>query len=177
MKIVTVVGSKNSGKTTTIECIVAGLTKKGYRVGSVKHIHHPDFTIDREGTDTWRHARAGSRMVAAVSNKEVALIMRDEPEEALKSVLDLMRKKELDVVVVEGLHFSIGQRPDVLKVVTARDAEDLHQRLQGTTPPIVAISGVIAEEAPHSLEIDVPIIDSKTDCTKLVKRVEEAIRD
>lgn len=175
-KLLAVVGSKNSGKTTTIECIVSGLTKKGYRVGSIKHIHHPNFTIDTEGTDTWRHARAGSRMVAIVSDKEVAVIMRDDPEEALVSVLDFMRKRELDIIVVEGLHSSIGQRPDVFKIVTAHDAEDLRQRLQGTIPPIVAISGVIAEEAPRSLEIDVPIINSTTDCARLVERVEEAIR-
>jgi len=174
-KLLAVVGSKNSGKTTTIECVVAGLTRKGFRVGSIKHIHHPDFTIDTEGTDTWRHARAGSRMVACVSNKEIALIMKDDPEEILPSILDFMTKRELDIIVVEGLHSSIGQRPDVFKIVTAHDAEDLRERLRGTVPLIVAISGVVAEETSHLMDIDLPIINSRTDCAKLVERIEEEL--
>jgi len=174
-KLLAVVGSKNSGKTTTIECIVSGLTRKGFRVGSIKHIHHPDFTIDTEGTDTWRHARAGSKIVACVSSKEIALIIKDDPEEMLPSILDFMTKRELDVIVVEGLHSSIGQRPDVFKIVTAHDAEDLRLRLRGTVPPILAISGRVAEEAPGLSEIGVPTISSKTDCSKLVERIEQEV--
>jgi molybdopterin-guanine dinucleotide biosynthesis protein B len=174
-KLLAVVGSKNSGKTTAIECVVSGLTRKGYRVGSIKHIHHPDFTIDTEETDTWRHAHAGSRMVACVSNKEIALIMKDDPEEILPSVLDFMTKRELDIIVVEGLHSSIGQRPDVFKIVTAHDAEDLRQRLRGTIPPILAISGRVAENASGLNEMGVPIVSSKTDCSKLVERIEQEV--
>jgi molybdopterin-guanine dinucleotide biosynthesis protein B len=174
-KLLAVVGSKNSGKTTTIECVVSGLTRKGFRVGSIKHIHHPDFTIDTEGTDTWRHARAGSRMVACVSNKEIALIMKDDPEQILPSILEFMTKRELDMIVVEGLHSSMGQRPDVFKIVTAHDPEDLRQRLRGTVPPILAISGRVAEDAPGLSEIGLPIISSKTDCLKLVERIEQEV--
>ena len=78
-KLLAVVGTKNSGKTTVAECVISGLTKKGFRVGSIKHIHHPDFSMDREGTNTWRHARAGSKVVAAVSKTEIALILKDDP--------------------------------------------------------------------------------------------------
>jgi molybdopterin-guanine dinucleotide biosynthesis protein B len=175
MKILTVIGSKNSGKTTTVECVVSGLTRKGYRVGSIKHIHHSDFTIDTEGTDTWRHAQAGSRIVASVSRNEVALIVKDDPMHMLDPILEFMTKRGLDIVVVEGLHSSVGQRTDVFKIVTARDVEDLRQRLRGTVPPILAISGVVAEEASRPTDISVPIISSKTDCLRLVKRIEEEI--
>ena len=175
MKILAVIGSKNSGKTTTVECVVLGLTRKGFRVGSIKHIHHSDFTIDTEGTDTWRHAQAGSKIVASVSKNEVALIVKDDPEHMLDPILDFMTKKGLDIVVVEGLHSTIGQRADVFKIVTARDAEDLRQRLRGTVPPILAISGVVADEASRPADISVSIISSKTDCSRLVDRIEEEI--
>jgi hypothetical protein len=38
MKMLTVIRSKNSGKTTTVECVVSGFTRKGFRVGSIKQI-------------------------------------------------------------------------------------------------------------------------------------------
>jgi molybdopterin-guanine dinucleotide biosynthesis protein B len=172
-KLVAVVGSSNSGKTTIIEYVISGLKKKGFRVGSIKHIHHPDFAIDEEGTDTWRHARAGSEMIAAISRSEIDLIVKDDLEARLSYILDLM-ERDLDIILVEGLHSSIGKRPDIFKIVTAHDAEDLRQRLRDTPPPILAISGLVAER-PGSVEIDLPIISSKTDGSTLVERIEEEV--
>ena len=173
-RIVTVIGSKSSGKTTTVECIVSGLTQKGFRVGSIKHIHH-DFTIDREGTDTFRHARAGSKIVAGVSKTETAVIIKDDPEQTLSSILDFMTKREVDIVITEGLHASIGQRSDVFKIVVARDIEDLRERMRGTTGPILAISGLVAEGNPCLAQVDIPVIDTKTDCPKLIELVEKKV--
>lgn len=175
MKILAVVGSKKSGKTTTVECVVSGLTRRGFRVGSIKHIHHPDFTMDREGTDTWRHTHAGSRIVVSVSNGETALIAKDDPDKTLPLVMDFMKEKQLDIIVVEGLHSSLGRRTDVFKIVTAQDPEDLRERLRGSVAPILAISGRVAEEASRLTDIGVPIINSKTDCSRLVDRIEEEV--
>jgi molybdopterin-guanine dinucleotide biosynthesis protein B len=175
LKLLAVVGTKNSGKTTVAECVISGLTKKGFRVGSIKHIHHPEFSMDRAGTNTWRHARAGSRVVAAVSKTEIAIILKDDPKQTLDSVLDFMAREGLDIVVVEGLHSSIGQRPEVFKIVTAHDVDDLQQKLQETIPPILAISGVIASKDHHLLGTDVPVLDSRTECSKLVELVEKAL--
>ena len=47
--IVAVVGGSNSGKTTAIEAIISGLTKKGYTVASAKRIPEKEFTIDTKG--------------------------------------------------------------------------------------------------------------------------------
>ena len=58
-RVIAVVGTKGSGKTTTIEYLISRLSDEGYKVGSIKHVHHPDFSIDTDGTDTWRHTRAG----------------------------------------------------------------------------------------------------------------------
>jgi molybdopterin-guanine dinucleotide biosynthesis protein B len=175
-KLLAVVGSKKSGKTTVVESIISGLTSKGLLVGSIKHTHHPNFTIDREGTDTWRHAHAGSRMVALVGNSEIALIVKDSSQDRLAYVLDVMTKRGLDVIVVEGFHSYMGQRPEVFKVVTAHDREDLRERLRGTVPPILAVSGIIAEKESQLPDIPAPIINSRTDCQKLVERIEEVIR-
>jgi len=176
-KLLAVVGSKKSGKTTVAECIISGLTSKGLRVGSIKHTHHADFTIDNKGTDTWRHAHAGSRMVALVGDSEIALIVKDSSEDRLAYVLDAMMKRGLDIIVVEGFHSYIAKRAEVFKVVTARDREDLREKLHGTVPPIIAVSGIIAEKESQLPDIPAPIINSRTDCRKLVERIDEIIRE
>ncbi len=49
-KIITIVGKSNSGKTTLLEKLIALLTERGYKIGSVKHAHD-GFEIDKEGKD------------------------------------------------------------------------------------------------------------------------------
>ncbi len=70
--IVAVVGNSNSGKTTAVEVLIKGLTEKGYKIGSAKHIPDPEFTIDTKGKDTWKHARAGANTVLSVGQNELA---------------------------------------------------------------------------------------------------------
>ncbi|MCJ7559854.1 molybdopterin-guanine dinucleotide biosynthesis protein B, partial [Candidatus Bathyarchaeota archaeon] len=67
MQAIAVVGSKKSGKTTTIENLVRELTKKGYKVAAIKHVSEPDFTIDTAGKDTWKFAKAGAKTIISVA--------------------------------------------------------------------------------------------------------------
>ncbi len=59
--VLLIVGYKKVGKTTLIERLVPELSSRGYRVGTVKH-HYSEFPIevDAQGTDSWRHRRAGA---------------------------------------------------------------------------------------------------------------------
>ena len=45
-----VAGWKNSGKTTLVTRLIAELTRRGFKVATVKHAHH-DFQIDDAETD------------------------------------------------------------------------------------------------------------------------------
>ena len=66
MKVFTVVGTSGSGKTTAIEAVVAELSRRGYKVGSVKEIHFEAFAIDPVPTsNTRRHRAAGASPVTA----------------------------------------------------------------------------------------------------------------
>ena len=47
MKIVSVVGKKNTGKTSLTVKIIEELTKRGYNVCSIKHSHHT-IEMDKE---------------------------------------------------------------------------------------------------------------------------------
>ena len=55
--VVAAVGVSGSGKTVTLEYLVSQLSAEGYKIGSIKHVHHKGFTMDKEGTNTWRMPR------------------------------------------------------------------------------------------------------------------------
>lgn len=60
------IGYQNSGKTTLVEKVIAELTRRGLRVGSLKHHGHHGFDIDVPAKDTWRHHQAGSKHVGLI---------------------------------------------------------------------------------------------------------------
>lgn len=100
-RVLGVTGWKNSGKTTLVERLVSELTRRGWRVSTVKHAHH-DFDIDKPGADSFRHRTAGASEVAIVSGRRWALMheLRGEEEPPLARIL--ARLAPCDLVLVEG---------------------------------------------------------------------------
>jgi len=74
MKVFTVIGTSGSGKTTTIEALIAELRNRGHRVGSVKEIHYEAFAIDTPNSNTHRHRIAGAELVTARGHCETDLL-------------------------------------------------------------------------------------------------------
>jgi len=97
--IVAIVGKSGSGKTTLLEGLIRELKQRGYRVGTIKHDAHA-FEIDRPGTDTWRHAQAGSEHVVISLAQRVASIRRVEREQRLDELAAGMA--DVDIVLTEG---------------------------------------------------------------------------
>lgn len=110
--VLSIVGKKNSGKTTLTVAVAAELKRRGYRVASVKHGHH-DFEIDQPGRDSWRHFHEGGvEAVLLASSAKLALVMRTEAEpdpEAL--VRRFYAGAGYDLVLVEG--FKHGPFPKI----------------------------------------------------------------
>jgi molybdopterin-guanine dinucleotide biosynthesis adapter protein len=102
-RVLGVAGFKNSGKTTLVVRLVAELTRRGYRVSTVKHAHH-SFDIDHEGRDSYRHREAGASEVAVVSRYRWALMHElggmESDEPTLDDILDKL--EPCDLVLVEG---------------------------------------------------------------------------
>jgi molybdopterin-guanine dinucleotide biosynthesis protein MobB len=96
-----VAGWKNSGKTTLVTRLVAELSRRGFKVATVKHAHHA-FRIDDAETDSARHRRAGAAQVAIVSARRWALVreLGADPEPTLDEMIG--RLDSCDLVIVEG---------------------------------------------------------------------------
>lgn len=159
MKIFSVRGITQSGKTTTIERIIQELVRRGYTVASVKEIHYEKFEIDTPGSNTQRHRLAGSRLVSARGYKETDILFQ---EKLPISKLISFYNDEYDFLVMEGV--SGGCVPEIL---TAHTTQELDEKWN---PFVFAISGRISAEMEEYR--GVPCIDATRDIERLVDLIE-----
>jgi len=170
--IIAVVGSRKSGKTTTVETIVKELTKKGYRVATVKHIHEPNFTIDAKGKDTWRHAQAGAQITVGVSQNELATIKKAETAKYSLSDITQNCEDNTDIIILEGFRNLIAQDQTVPKVVTAKNQDEIKEAMR-TIKPILAFTGPIHKSETAALTI--PYVDIETEPKKLTEIIDKRV--
>lgn len=100
MNIYGVIGWKNAGKTSLMERLVAEISGRGFRVSTVKHVHH-DVDLDQPGKDTYRHRTAGAEEVVLASADRMALLREHRGSEPDLAVI-LARMAPVDLVLVEG---------------------------------------------------------------------------
>ncbi len=118
--VVTVIGKSGSGKTTLLEKLIAELTTRDYRVGTVKHHSHVGFDIDHPGKDSWRHARAGSRHVIVAAPDKIASYRVLERELTLDEIINGV--EDVDIILVEG-YMQAGK--PTIEVIRAENSMDL----------------------------------------------------
>ena len=111
--IVSIVGKSDSGKTTLIEKIVPELSRRGYRVTTVKHDLH-SFEIDKEGKDSWRHKRAGAQAVVISSPRKVALIRDVDKDMPLEELGDSFGE-DADLILSEGFKKDVQPKIEVFR--------------------------------------------------------------
>ena len=93
-RILSIVGRKHTGKTTLTVALAAELARRGVRVMTMKHGHHP-ADVDHPGSDSWRHFREGR--AERVLFERVADVY--DPAALARRYLG-----EADVVLAEGFH-------------------------------------------------------------------------
>jgi len=169
--VVAVVGRKSSGKTTTIEVLTKELTKRGYKVAAVKHVPEPNFTIDTEGKDTWRFAKAGAKTIVSVASGEVATIEKiDVTSFSLEDILQKCGNN--DMIFLEGFRKLVGENLDVPKIVIVKSAEEAFEASK-TFKPILAFTGPYSTE---TLNLNAPYINVFKNPEKIADMVEKVAR-
>lgn len=129
--IIAILGHKDSGKTKIIEFLTQELTMRGLKVVTIKHIAHDYFEVNAEGKDTWRHKKAGAKIVIGISEKRMAIIddIIKSSEEAFNYALEYLMSKNPDVILIEGFSKIVSSHPDIRKVVIARDLREVQYYL------------------------------------------------
>jgi molybdopterin-guanine dinucleotide biosynthesis protein B len=111
--IISIVGKSDSGKTTLIEKLVPELTRRGYRIATVKHDVH-GFEVDREGKDSWRHKQAGAYTVVIASPNKVALIRDVERDLTLDEIRDKFIQ-DVDLLLSEGYKKDVQPKIEIFR--------------------------------------------------------------
>ena len=111
--IISIVGKSDSGKTTFIEKLVPELTRRGYRIATVKHDVH-GFEVDREGKDSWRHKQAGAHTVVISSPKKVALIRDVEKDLTLEEIREKLIQ-DVDLILSEGYKKDVQPKIEIFR--------------------------------------------------------------
>ncbi|MDB5659654.1 MAG: mobB [Cypionkella sp.] len=132
MRVYGVIGWKNAGKTSLMERLVAEITRRGFTVSTVKHVHH-DVDLDQPGKDSHRHRAAGASEVVLASAKRFA-IMREHrgAEPDLAAVLS--RMAPVDLILVEGYKRDAHAKIEVFRV------EAGHDLIQPSDPLVRAVA-------------------------------------
>ena len=116
MKIISIVGKKNTGKTSLTVKVIGELTKRGYNVASIKHSHH-SIEMDKENTDTWKHKQAGANLVVGVGS---TTFFNARKEHDLNRILYLLKHfDDFDFVIIEG--YKSYNYPKIITSPNVRD--------------------------------------------------------
>jgi molybdopterin-guanine dinucleotide biosynthesis protein B len=101
MKILSIVGQKNAGKTTLVVALARELTRQGRRVMTIKHATHPAL-VDREGTDSFRHFHEGLADRTLIAAPDQRILFERAPDTADPADLARRYLSDADIVLVEG---------------------------------------------------------------------------
>ena len=116
MKIASIVGKKNTGKTSLTVKVISELTRRGYNVASIKHSHH-SIEMDKENTDTWKHKQAGANLVVGVGS---TTFFNARKEHDLNRILYLLKHFDnFDFVIIEG--YKSYNYPKIITSPNVRD--------------------------------------------------------
>ena len=120
-RIIGVVGFKHSGKTQMVEGLVALLSRKGFAVGTVKHVHD-DLALQPAAKDSIRHLDAGAGTTVVVGKGMVEVLDRDgkDLETVVAQYLHLC-----DYIVVEGF-----KHAGIPKIAVVSEGEDIFKEAE-----------------------------------------------
>jgi hypothetical protein len=71
----------------------------------------------------------------------------------------------------------ISKRQDIIKIVTAKEKDDLERTLQGTSGPVLAITGLYTKGTPETSFDGIPLVKLPEEGVKLIGILKKEIKD
>ena len=132
--VISVVGQSGSGKTTFLEALVRELSRRKYRIGTLKHTSH-SFDMDSEGKDSYRLKQSGSIIGGVFTDDSIGMV-RDfkEKQDLDRIIADVFN--DMDLVLIEG--YKLGKYP---KIVILKEKDLEHETGEYNRDEIIAVVG------------------------------------
>ena len=100
-RILSIIGRKNTGKTTLTVALASELARRGRRVMTIKHSHHP-ADVDRPGSDSYRHFHEGRAERVLIAAPDLRVLFERTPDDYDPIALARRYLPEADIVLAEG---------------------------------------------------------------------------
>ena len=117
-RIISVVGRKNAGKTTLAVALASELVRRGHRVMTIKHGHHP-ADVDRHGSDTWRHFHEGRAERVLIASPDLRVLFERSADDYDPIALTRRYMQGADIVLTEGYKASTLPKIEVFRRAAA----------------------------------------------------------
>jgi len=150
--LLSVLGLKDSGKTTLACGLISGLGALGLSVAALKNTHVATLTLDAHGTDSAALWEAGARFVAVRSRSQTMTMERHPAGDPSSALLELV-PPSVALIVAEGLLPPGPVSPRA--IVCLRRFEELEETLavRNIRPgDVLALGGVAAGLAGSAAE-------------------------
>jgi molybdopterin-guanine dinucleotide biosynthesis protein MobB len=118
-RIISVIGRKNAGKTTLTVALASELIRRGHRVMTIKHGHHP-ADADRQGSDTWRHFHEGRAERVLIASPELRVLFERSRDDYDPIGLARQYMDGADIVLTEGYKAAPLPKIEVFRREVAR---------------------------------------------------------
>jgi len=132
MKVFSINGLHRGGKTTAVEGLIKFLRAQRQSVSSIKDIHAENWTMEREGSNSFRHLQASNTCVIARGHRETHQIWNRQ-----LSFKEMLAQLHTDWVIIEGMN-----EVPLPKIITAQNQAEADQLMSDT---VFAITGKFSE--------------------------------
>jgi molybdopterin-guanine dinucleotide biosynthesis protein MobB len=149
-RIISIIGRKDAGKTTLAVALASELVRRGHRVMTIKHGHHP-ADVDRKGSDTWRHFHEGHAERVLIASPDLRVLFERSPDDYDPVGLARRYMQGADIVLAEG--FKAAPLPKI----------EVFRRVAGSRP----LYDGAAPNASQWIAVITDDPDFKAECTVL----------
>ena len=138
--IVTISASQSkSGKTAVATSLINRLSQRGIVVGMVKSDGH-GFSMDQEGTDTWKASQAGAKAVAIAGPNGYAMVVHGESMQRQQQLIRLANEMPVDLVLLESRSYGVAP---IIEVVRANHNDTRLQQLEDIVAVVTDIDDTL----------------------------------
>lgn len=117
-RIISIIGRKNAGKTTLTVALVRELARRGHRVMTIKHGHHP-ADLDRGGSDSWRHFHEGKAERVVMAAPNIRVLFERAPDDYDPIGLARRYLNDADIILAEGFRQAALPKIEVFRPAVA----------------------------------------------------------